>query len=238
MKRRQRLAFSASPGRRSASGLSTARQVRVAALAIAFAASPSWPQVVVAFFEEGFTYALCATPARHALSTRMLPPLFSGTAQLSSSGPIGPFNLLTYAEVKNARQIAEVTQNRLMPPWPPGGHVSSPTTQVGNELGIVSNGWQERDEGAAVDLAPPPTWPGLAIGAPDLIVEMPAPYAFPPPADVYHHFVRKFRSRNGVACARRNFGPAARPITLLLSSTAQASPGAWMRRMLSLGFPA
>src|SRR5262245_37659918 len=48
------------------------------------------------------------------------PLVYAHCATCHRPGEIGPFSLLTYADVRqHARQIAEVTKNRVMPPWKP-----------------------------------------------------------------------------------------------------------------------
>ena len=48
------------------------------------------------------------------------PIVFEKCATCHRPGQSGPFGLLTYAEVKKrAREVAEVTLKRLMPPWLP-----------------------------------------------------------------------------------------------------------------------
>ncbi|HZW78883.1 MAG TPA: hypothetical protein VFF50_00310, partial [Candidatus Deferrimicrobiaceae bacterium] len=48
------------------------------------------------------------------------PIIFSSCASCHRPGEAAPFSLLTYEDVKkHARQIAEVTRTRNMPPWLP-----------------------------------------------------------------------------------------------------------------------
>src|SRR6266436_6727153 len=50
----------------------------------------------------------------------LAPVVFRSCAPCHHPGEAGPFSLLTYGDVKShARQIADVTQKRIMPPWLP-----------------------------------------------------------------------------------------------------------------------
>src|SRR6516164_8477605 len=50
------------------------------------------------------------------------PIVFARCAQCHHPGEAAPFNLLTYDDVRRrGRQIVDVTQKRLMPPWLPTG---------------------------------------------------------------------------------------------------------------------
>jgi Tfp pilus assembly protein PilF len=116
------------------------------------------------------------------------PIVFQKCASCHHPGEIGPFPLLSYADVKKrARQIVAVTQNRVMPPWSavPGYCVFEPDRSLTvDELGMIS---QWTDEGAPQgrpsDLPPLPKFiDGWKYGTPDLVVHMSEAYTLP--ADV------------------------------------------------------
>lgn len=107
-----------------------------------------------------------------------------------------PFSLLTYEQVnKRARQIAEVTARRYMPPFPPEpgyGEFAEARVLTADELGKIQQWVSEgAPEGNAADLPPTPTWTiGWQLGTPDLEVTMPDAYAMPAEGkDVYRNFV-------------------------------------------------
>ncbi len=107
-----------------------------------------------------------------------------------------PFSLLTYAQVqKRARQIAEATARRYMPPWPPEpgyGDFADERRLSADELGIIQQWAAEgASEGKPSDLPPPPQWTdGWQLGEPDLTVTIPAPYQLSAEGkDVYENFV-------------------------------------------------
>ena len=108
----------------------------------------------------------------------------------------GPFSLLTYADVhKRARQIADVTLRRAMPPWLPEPGLVAYLNQRGlrpDELGLLQQWVAEGAvEGHPADLPAPPSWPGgWQLGTPDLLLKMPAPYRLAADGpDIYRNFV-------------------------------------------------
>ena len=112
-------------------------------------------------------------------------------------GEVAPFSLLTYDDVRRrARQIAEVTASRFMPPWKPEPGFGGPflgSRRLSDADAALFRRWA--DAGApAGDLhrAPPqPDWPqGWRLGTPDVVVTMPAPYTVPADApDTFRNFV-------------------------------------------------
>jgi tetratricopeptide (TPR) repeat protein len=116
-------------------------------------------------------------------------------------GEIGPFNLITYDDVRRrAMQIAAVTARRVMPPWKPrpgAGSFQNERRLTDGELNAIQR-WVAAGapEGAAADLPPRPAalqaqgWRPWQLGTPDLVVSMPAPYAVRADGpDVFRTFV-------------------------------------------------
>ena len=112
-------------------------------------------------------------------------------------GEAGPFPLLTYDDVRRrARQIAEVTASRFMPPWKPepgfgGPFIGSrrrPDDAVAAFERWAAAGAPPGDPGR---LPPPSDWPrGWRLGTPDLVVTMPEPFTVPADApDTFRNFV-------------------------------------------------
>lgn len=110
---------------------------------------------------------------------------------------IGPFSLLTYAEVRRrARQIAEVTQSRYMPPWKPdpgfGPPLQGERRLTEHQIDLIDR-WVQADgpsgnlEKLSVPTSIPNEW---KLGDPDLILELPEAYTLPAEGlDVYRNFV-------------------------------------------------
>ena len=108
---------------------------------------------------------------------------------------IGPFSLTTYADARpRAARIAAATAERRMPPWKPvpgHGRFRHERRLSDAEIALLSR-WAASGaaEGDPADLpAAPDAADGWQLGAPDLVVAMPAPYPLPSGAtDVYRNF--------------------------------------------------
>jgi tetratricopeptide (TPR) repeat protein/mono/diheme cytochrome c family protein len=131
------------------------------------------------------------------------PIVFAHCAGCHRPGEIGPFDLLTYRDVRQrATQIAAVTARRIMPPWKPsaaGPNVDLPEfldqralteAQIQRIQDWVAQGAVEGD---ANDLPPAPratTSSEWQLGTPDLVVSMSEPYVVPAGgADLFRTFV-------------------------------------------------
>ncbi len=124
------------------------------------------------------------------------PILQSHCAECHRPGQSGPFSLLSFADaVKHAREIVEVTQRGVMPPWLPAPQPEGfqGERRLAPEAVSVLARWVAggMPEGDPAQGPPPREWPGeWADGPPDLIVRMPTAYSVPASGkDVYRHFV-------------------------------------------------
>ncbi len=143
------------------------------------------------------TAAPSAAPQPQVTFNRDIAPILYRTcAQCHRPGEAGPFSLLTYADAKShARQIAEVTKSRFMPPWLP----EQGALKFADELRLFENeiariqAWVEQGaaEGIPADLPPAPKFvAGWQLGKPDVIVKATKPYALPASgSDNYWNFV-------------------------------------------------
>jgi len=112
------------------------------------------------------------------------------------AGGIGPFPLVSYKDVRNhARQIAAVTKQRYMPPWPPQagfGDFADERRLTGEEIRLLS-AWADEGapEGPPQGRPDPPRFnDGWQLGTPDLVVRMPVSFAIPADGtDVFRNFV-------------------------------------------------
>ena len=112
-------------------------------------------------------------------------------------GEVGPFPLLTYEDARRrARQIAEVTASRFMPPWKPepgfGGPFVGSRRLSDGDVALFRR-WAEAGAPAG-DLSRVPPQPdrpdGWRLGTPDVIVTMPEPYTVPADGpDTFRNFV-------------------------------------------------
>jgi len=134
-------------------------------------------------------------PGTLTFNKEIAPIIFNKCSMCHRPGQAAPFNLLTYQDVqKHARQIAEVTARRYMPPWLPEpgcGEFIGDRTLTDEQLGLIQQWVAEGAKEGASDLPPTPKWPeGWQLGQPDLIVTMPQAYTLGPDGkDVNRNFV-------------------------------------------------
>lgn len=139
------------------------------------------------------------TSPRVTFSRDIAPIVFRSCASCHHPGEAGPFPLLGYADVKShARQIADLTSRRLMPPWLPSSeslrfeddsHLSSEEIALFQRW--VNDGLLEGDRNQLP--AAPKFSSGWQLGQPDLILNATTPYEIPASgSDVYWNFI--FRS--------------------------------------------
>jgi tetratricopeptide (TPR) repeat protein len=121
-----------------------------------------------------------------------------------ADGP-APFSLVTFADARqHARQIAEVTARRYMPPWKPEPQADAFVGErrlTDRELRLIAQ-WVEAGarEGEPLLASAPPQWRGgWVLGEPDLIVQLPAYELRSDGTDVFRNFVASIpgaRTRN------------------------------------------
>ncbi len=136
---------------------------------------------------------IAATPT---FNRDIAPIVFQNCAPCHRPGQSAPFPLLNYADAKKrARQMADVTNRRFMPPWladDVGLKYLGDRRLTDAEIGTIAR-WVEQGavEGAAMDLPPLPSWPeGWQLGPPDLVLAAPEPFTLAAEGrDVYHNFV-------------------------------------------------
>jgi Tfp pilus assembly protein PilF len=121
-------------------------------------------------------------PGTLSFSADIAPIVFQKCAACHRPGEIGPFSLLSYADVKKrARQIVAVTERRVMPPWsaaPGYCQFQNDRSLTVEELGKIAQ-WADEGapEGSPADLPRLPEFvDGWKYGPPDLVVQMPEPY--------------------------------------------------------------
>jgi hypothetical protein len=120
------------------------------------------------------------------------PIIYKHCSSCHRPGEAAPFSLLTYEDVKKrAKQIADVTARRYMPPWLPEHGVFSDEQSLSNDEieAIASWAASGAPEGSG-SVTPPKFTEGWQLGPPDLIVEAPNPYILRASGlDVYWNFV-------------------------------------------------
>jgi tetratricopeptide (TPR) repeat protein len=140
-----------------------------------------------------------ANSAPTTFARDIAPIVFRSCAPCHHSGEAGPFPLVTYGDVKShARQIAEVTRKRLMPPWLPsaeGLRLADDAHLAEQDIAVLQKWVNDgMPEGNRAELPPTPEFrSGWQLGTPDLVLQATTPYAIPPNgSDVYWNFI--FRS--------------------------------------------
>lgn len=129
-------------------------------------------------------------PARITFSDTIAPIVNGNCVTCHRPGEAAPFSLITYDDVKKrAKEIVEVTQSRVMPPWQAthGADVAAVGEFVGErrlshaQIDAFrrwhADGMPKGDLSKAP--APPSFVEGWQLGTPDLILEMPLDYEIP-----------------------------------------------------------
>ena len=122
--------------------------------------------------------------------------MFHSCATCHRPGEAGPFSLLTYSDAKkHARQIADVTRSRAMPPWLPEPQelkFADELRLTESEIKLIER-WVEQGavEGNPADLPAAPKFvEGWRLGEPDLILNATKPLTLPPQGtDTYWNFI-------------------------------------------------
>lgn len=135
-------------------------------------------------------------PTQVTFNRDIAPIVFRSCSSCHRPGEAAPFSLLTYSDAKkHARQIAEVTQSRSMPPWLP----EPQRLKFADELRLsdaqikLFEDWVKQGavEGSAADLPPSPKFvEGWRLGKPDLVLTASKPLTLPPSGtDTYWNFI-------------------------------------------------
>ena len=147
------------------------------------------------------------------------PIIFENCTSCHRPGEIGPFPLITYEDVrKRARQIAEVTGTKFMPPWhAESGHVAflHPRVLTAEQITILKR-WHENGapEGSPKKLPKLPAFPeGWQLGKPDLVLKMDRPFKlYAEGRDIYRNFVFPLNLPEDKYVRAIEFRPGARSI--------------------------
>jgi Tfp pilus assembly protein PilF len=129
-------------------------------------------------------------------SRDIAPIVYQQCAPCHRPGEAGPFPLLSYADVKkHARQIADVTQRRYMPPWPPEqgfGDFENERRLSEEQIRLIDD-WVRAGapEGTESEAPSAPRFAdGWQLGQPDLILSAARPFSMPASgADVFWNFI-------------------------------------------------
>lgn len=207
--------------------------VGAAALSITVASASAAAPVVAAPLGVGASGANASGQSAVTFAKDVAPILFENCASCHRPGEVGPFSLLTYKDAKRrAKQLADVTDTRLMPPWlPVGGHGEFMGERRLTEGQIRTlRQWSDAGapEGDAKDLPPAPKFvEGWALGEPDLTVKMPEAYTLKAEGrDVFRVFVIPMNLTEDKYVSAIDFRPSNRKIVhhalLFLDTTGEA----------------
>jgi len=135
-------------------------------------------------------------PESPSFAQDVAPIIYRNCSTCHRPGEAGPFNLLTYGDVrKRARQIVEVTRSGFMPPWLPEpgyGEFAGERLLTPEQLATLA-AWVEGGTplGDPQGIPPLPGWTdGWQLGQPDLVVRMEEPYILAASgAEVFRNFV-------------------------------------------------
>jgi mono/diheme cytochrome c family protein len=159
------------------------------------------------------------TPGALTFSKDVAPIIFNNCASCHRPDAVAPFSLLSYQEVKKrAKQIAYVTDKRIMPPWKAdqGDYEFKDARRLtGEQIGMIRR-WVEAGapEGDPKDAPSPPTFTdGWRLGKPDLIVKMSEAYSVPADGpDIYRNFALPLDLAEDKWVKAIEFRPGARPV--------------------------
>lgn len=166
------------------------------------ASSPSRRRAVTASITLALT-SITATagnikplPENVTFSEHVAPILFNNCTRCHRTGEAAPFALMNYQDAKKrARQIAEVTHKRFMPPWhaEPGFVEYSNERRLTDDQIAMLNAWHQQGakEGDPAKTPALPKFPdGWQLGEPDLVLTLSEPFEVPAEGnDIYWNFV-------------------------------------------------
>jgi Tfp pilus assembly protein PilF len=164
--------------------LAVAWSLAIVGIAVHLSARPAIPQQAQASLQNP------------TFSRDIAPIIFHSCAGCHQPDEAAPFSLLTYDDVKkHARQIAEVTRSRAMPPWLPDPQPLRFVDEMrlsDAEITLIQH-WVELGavEGNPADLpAAPKLVAGWRLGKPDVILTASRPLTLPPQGtDTYWNFI-------------------------------------------------
>jgi Tfp pilus assembly protein PilF len=136
------------------------------------------------------------SPTQVTFNRDIAPIIFQSCSTCHRPGEAAPFSLLTYSDVrKHARQIADVTKSRVMPPWLPEPQKLKFADEMRlseDEINLIQT-WvaQGEAEGNPAGLPPQPKFvEGWRLGEPDLVLKADKPFVLPPQGtDTYWNFI-------------------------------------------------
>lgn len=160
------------------------------------APTPKRTKLVGCIFEARDTPASDHESAKVTYTRDIAPIIYTRCMNCHRPGQAAPFSLTSYEQVaKRARQIAWVTEDRIMPPWvpQPSEHKFVGERWLTDRELILLKQWAEsgKARGDEADLPPKPTFvEGWQLGKPDLVLKMTEPFTVRADGpDLFQNFV-------------------------------------------------
>ena len=130
-------------------------------------------------------------------SEHIAPIVYNNCTVCHREGGVAPFPLLSYDDAKDrAEQIAEVVENRMMPPWKPDSVHSVPLREdrslSDKEVSLILEWAREGSrQGSSRRTPKPPQFAdSWQLGEPELVLQLNDPISVPPEgSDLYRNFV-------------------------------------------------
>lgn len=131
------------------------------------------------------SYATVTTVPSVTFARDIAPIVYEQCTPCHRPGGSGPFSLVSYADVsRRARQVAEVTASRFMPPWLPEpgfGEFVGERWLTEEQIARIASWAESGAPSGNPDEFPnlPVFTEGWGLGEPDLVVSLPRPYILP-----------------------------------------------------------
>jgi hypothetical protein len=158
-------------------------------------------------------------PGSLTFNKDIAPILWENCSGCHRPGQSGPFNLITYDDVrKHAADIDEVIGRRFMPPWPPApGYnefIGQRVLDEGQRTKLRQWIADGTPEGKTGDLPVVPKWNDeWTLGKPDLVVTLPMAYRLPAEGrDIYRNFVVPIPTSEGRFIKAVDFRPGSKSV--------------------------
>jgi len=156
-----------------------------------------------------------ATEKAPTFADDIAPIIYRNCSICHQTNGSGPFNLITYEEIKKrARQISEVTEDRFMPPWKPKSEYGPPLQgdrRLSEAEIDILNDWYESGTptGNLEDTPEPPSNPeGWTLGEPDMVLSFEGPFELRPDGeDIFRNFVIPIPTEKRVYVRALEFRP-------------------------------
>ena len=153
-------------------------------------------------------------PAVPTFNRDIAPILYHNYSNCHRPGQVAPFALLTYHDAaKRAKQLADVTQAHVMPPWKaePGYGDFKDVRRLSDQQIALIRAWATHGapEGDSADQPTPPKFAGgWLAGEPEQVFKMTQPYAVPAEgADQFRCFVIPLKADQDEYVKRVEFRP-------------------------------